>query len=221
MHPEARDPKLTYHGGDLVRARRRTQMRPISRGLAATLLLLSTGAVAACNSDTGEQDEGSGSKGSGTGQTGSPVGNQATPQEQAINDAKALTRAYYDFRDDAQEAPDDVNQDDWAKYLTQPELDAQKNYFQKWKDGGFTTSGDARFKWMRAANAKVDQSGRTARVKLEVCYDTSDVITRDGQQREVERITVLPATLQLENTDFPNADAWRIRNETVHQRRCG
>lgn len=192
---------------------------PRNRIVAAAAAAIAVGALAACDPANGNSSTDSSSP--EPSQTTSQPTEPATPRAEAIAQAKQLTRDYYKFREDAMQAPDGVAPNSWDPYLTDPELSEQRDYFRDWAAQGFSSDGgSASFKWMRVAQANVDTATGEANVTLKVCYDHSNIIYYDAQNRPVDKISPIPATVKIRSRDMTTEDGWRISFEDAQLKRC-
>lgn len=192
---------------------------PSNRIAAAAAAVIAVGALTACDPASGNNsaDSESPSPSQPTQQPSEPT----TPRGQAIAQAKQLTRDYYEFRKDATASPKGVDLDEFSAYLVGDELTQQQSDLREWaKQGYYTDDGAGTFRWMRVTKASVNEATGKATVTLKVCYDTNDVIAYDPQDRPIDKISPLPATVQLQSPNYAEGNTWRIKTEELQKEQC-
>ena len=201
---------------------RPTRLRGIATGLTCAALLVASG----CGEDT-EPDtlpsEPSTTETNSAPSPSEPTETTEQPQtdrQKAIADAESVVRDFKAFQDELG-ADVELSADGLTRYLQDPELTAQRDFRQRFRDQGFYTDGGrTRFDWMRVTNVQIVEKKRRAQVSVTACYNLDDVQAFYKDGKPVNAISPGLAYYQVFNYDYPSSAGWKIAVEDIPGKRC-
>jgi hypothetical protein len=191
-----------------------------SAAAAAAAGVLVIGLAAACNDDNGDGESviDNDPPSDTTPASTEPTAEPKTPNEKAIEAAKQAVRDFYEVDNAAAARPREASDEDFRQVATLDGFNDLHNdnafYRRKgWKQNGETQIVGMKVRWVKLANKPKQQPPLIPTVRIDVCYDVSDVNVVDKTGHSVvdpSRPDRGLTQLWVHNYQWPSPDGWKV-----------